>query len=335
MGFLGRLLKSISGGDEVVTSDQLLYNKVIGFRGIVEGVGCSTVLQNTAVAMMDSSNMKIVILDMNMLYPCQFDLFECDLDEKGKGDIFDYARGTKLADTLYSSKYQQIKVAGFKRRTVIDMVSISEDSDVIVKYIDELKNYFDVILVDLSQETTNMAIFASIKCNKIFTVADTSRKCLGNVLNSINYTTTLGTSYAKCRRLIVNKDIPEVNSGVKVLNDEFKFNTVATIPFTKSIVQMGIAGKPFWGMPTKEQAITDAHIAIQAVVDDILEKNDDTGAVAIKSRGKKAKKEDFDDIPVVQVQRKAGVTNEDISFEDEPISSVDVVNPIFEDDKRR
>lgn len=333
MGFLGTLLKSISGGNEVVTSDQLLYNKVIGFRGIVEGVGCSTVLQNTAVALMDSSNMKIVILDMNMLYPCQFDLFECDIDEKGKGDIFDFARGAKLADTLFSSKYPQIKVAGFKRRTVIDMVSIAEDSDVISKYIDELKNFFDIILIDLSHETTNMAILSSIKCNKIFTIADSSRKCLGNVLNSINYITTLGTTYAKCRRLILNKDIPEVNSGVKVLNDEFKFNTIATIPFSRSIVQMGIAGKPFWGMPTKEQAITDAHIAIQVVVDDILEKNDDTSAVAIKKRGKKAKKEDFDGVPMVQAQRKADVLNEDINFDDE-FSSSDVVDPHFEDSQR-
>lgn len=336
MGFLSTLLKTVSGGNEIITSNQLLYNKVIGFRGIVDGVGCSTILQNTAMALMDACNLKIIVLDMNMLYPCQFELFECDLDESGRGDILDYARGEKMANTIFSTKYSQIKVAGFRKRNVIDMVSISDDSSVIVKYIEELKNYFDIILIDLSHETTNMAVEASIKCNKIFTVADISRKCLSNVLNSINYVTTLGTSYAKCRRLILNKDMNEINSGIRVLKDEFKFNMVGVIPFSKTIASKGVDGKPFWGIPTRDSDITQAHITIQSVVDDILETNDDTSAVAIKKRGTKVKKEDFDGIPLKKAQRKEFESDsEDINLDlDDDMQGGSSLNPVYQDDKR-
>ena len=74
MGLLSKLLGSISGNNDMKVSEQLLFDKVIGFRNIVPGCGASTIVQNIAIALSEKTKFNICILDTNLLYPVQYPL---------------------------------------------------------------------------------------------------------------------------------------------------------------------------------------------------------------------------------------------------------------------
>lgn len=273
MGIVSNLFSGVmsllsGGAGEIKVSEQLLFDKVIGFKGVCDGAGASTVLQNVAVMLSDTTRYKVCVVDTNMLYPCQASLLGCsDIKE----DVFDFDRGASIGKILWESNWNGVSVVGFNNRTVVDMVGVLESARVFDKLLDELKTFFDIILIDLSHEPTNFAVQAAIKCNKIFLVSDTSMKNTSNIVRSVNYLATLGVSLAKCKRVIINKTT-SVNSGITNILGELGLEVFDSIPFSHLIYTQGIAGKPFYGLATRDSDITQAHIVIQRLVNDIIEK---------------------------------------------------------------
>lgn len=258
-----------SGGTgEVQVSEQLLFDKVIGFKGVVDGAGASTLVQNVAIALSDTTRYKICVVDTNMLYPCQFELLGCSDDIKY--DVLDFDRGIKIGNIVNDTKYSNISVVGFKDRTVVDLVAVTEGLNTYDKLLQELKMYYDIILVDLSHEPSNFATEAAIKCNKIFMVCDESLKCTSNLVHAYNYITTLGVSITKCKRIILNKTTA-INTGIRGTISELKLEVFGEIPFSENIYKQGVAGKPFYGLATRDGTITEAHVLINRLLKDIIE----------------------------------------------------------------
>ena len=93
MGLLGKVLSTISGNNDLKISEQLLFDKVIGFKSIVPGCGASTILQNVAIALSESTKFNICVLDTNFMYPIQYPLL-CAGELKNKEndlDILDFS----------------------------------------------------------------------------------------------------------------------------------------------------------------------------------------------------------------------------------------------------
>ena len=83
MGLLSKVLSTISGNNDLKISEQLLFDKVIGFKSIVPGCGASTILQNVAIALSESTKFNICVLDTNFLFPIQYPLL-CAKDMNSK-----------------------------------------------------------------------------------------------------------------------------------------------------------------------------------------------------------------------------------------------------------
>ena len=71
MGF-AEVLGLFSGNEADAQHEKLLFNSVIGFRGIVDGVGTSTILASLAIALSERTNKRICVVDTNILYPLLF-----------------------------------------------------------------------------------------------------------------------------------------------------------------------------------------------------------------------------------------------------------------------
>ena len=270
MGIFSELLALLSGGKgEVAVSEQLLFDKVIGFKGIVDGCGASTLVQNVACALSDNTKYKICVVDTSMLYPCQHELLGSSDDTP---DILDFARGMNFGEIVNSTSFSNVYTVGFKDRTVVDLVAVTEDTNTFDKLLDELKKFYDVILIDLSHEPSNFATEAAIKCNKIFMVCDTSMKATSNIVKAYNYITTLGVSLTKCKRVILNKTI-NIASGVNTILDELRLEKFGEIPYSDLIYKQGVTGKPFYGLATRDAGITEAHVVLGRIVNDIIEKS--------------------------------------------------------------
>ena len=334
MGIIRNLLSLFSGGTgEVRVSEQLLFDKVIGFKGVVDGAGASTIVQNIAAALSDTTHYKICVIDTNMLYPCQFELLGCSGDNKY--DIIDYTRGIKIGEIVNESRHGNVSVVGFKDRTVVDLVAVTETLGDFDKLLNELKMFYDIILIDLSHEPSNVATQAAIKCNKIFMVCDESVKSTSNLIHAYNYITTLGVSLTKCRRIILNKTTA-INTGIRGTISDLKLEIFGEIPFSEAIYNRGVAGKPFYGMATRDSTITEAHILIEKLRKDIIEET------PLNRKNLKDSKEKHSKETVAEID----FSNEDSESIEEPIKekltysepdvfgkgeSQDDVEPVFSD----
>lgn len=275
MGLLSKVLSTISGNNDMKVSEQLLFDKVIGFKSVVPGCGASTILQNVAIALSESTKFNICVLDTNFMYPIQYPLLTVnDSVNKGKEkepDILDFAGD--MSQIVRNTAYPNIYIAQLENRTVIDMLSGKDTESGITKLIANLKTYFDIILVDLSYELTNISIHSAIKCNKIFHVADTSLKCLYYIKKSVNTMVTLGVPLAKCNKVIVNKMLDNVDLGVESTLKEAGMDIVGGIPLSMDIAIFCASGQRIYGGMSKDKGVTEFNKLINKVLENIVEKN--------------------------------------------------------------
>ena len=273
-GILSKLLKTMSGNHGMTISEQLLFDKVIGFKGIVGGVGVSTIIANTAMALSDKTSYNIGILDTNFLKSALYPLlFNGDdlllLDKKAKKDILDF--NGDISEISISTNIKNVYLVALNNRTIVDMLSTKDSNTVIEKVITSMKNYYDIILVDLSQETTQIATYSAIKCNKIYYVAEPSVRCTYNLRKTINTMATLAVPFGKANKVIINKEIYSMNTGITDVLEKAGLEIIGSIPLSEDIARYGASGRKIWGRATKSNAISDFHILIEDLIDDILQ----------------------------------------------------------------
>lgn len=275
MGLLSKVLSTISGNNDMKISEQLLFDKVIGFRSIVPGCGASIVLQNVAIALSEATKFNICVLDTNFLYPIQYPLLtSSDMKQKEKEkepDVLDFAGD--MSQIVRNTSYSNIYIAQLEKRTVVDMLSGKDTESNITKLIANLKTYFDIILVDLSHELTNVNIHSAIKCNKIFHVADTSLKCLYYIKKSINTMVTLGVPLAKCNKVIVNKMLDNVDLAIESTLKEAGLEVLGGIPLSMDIAIFCASGSRIYGGMSKDKGVTEFNKVINKILENIVEKN--------------------------------------------------------------
>ena len=264
----------MSGNNDLKISEQLLFDKVIGFKSVVPGCGASTILQNVAIALSESTKFNICVLDTNFMYPIQYPLLtSSDNESKAKQkepDILDYAGD--MSKITRKTSYPNIYIAQLEKRTLVDMLSGKDTESGITKLIANLKTYFDIILVDLSYEMTNINIHSAIKCNRIFHVADTSLRCLYYLKKSINTTVTLGVPLAKCNKVIVNKLLDNVDLGLSSTFKEAGLEIIGGIPISMDIAIFCASGQRIYGAMSKDSGVTEFNKVIGTILGEILEK---------------------------------------------------------------
>lgn len=270
MGVLSRLLGAVSGNNNLKVSEQLLFDKVIGFRGIVPGCGTSTIVQNVAVALSEKTNFTVCVLDTNFLYPVQYPLLVSTESKEKNKDFLDYSGD--LSDITIQTQFNNVYLVHLNERTIVDMLSGKDTEVVINKLIQNLKSFFDVVLIDISTEFTNIAIHSSIKCNRIYQVGDSSMKSLYHVKKSINTMSTLATPLAKANKIILNKQIPDVVLGVKTAMEEAGLYVIGEIPLSVEIAANGATGKKIYGAISKNREVSLFNRVIDEVIEDIAEK---------------------------------------------------------------
>lgn len=269
MGVLGKALGLFSGeGKELKVSENILFDKVIGFKGIVEGVGASTVLQNTAIAIATKTALSVGVIDVSFMFPAQYDLLTNATNTVEVNDIIDF--NEDISEIMYPSKYKNIRVTGFKNRSIVDMMSTRDSGQRIVKIIEEMKKYFDIILIDLGNEYTQTFVEAAIKCNRIYTIVEPSMKCMVNLQKSVNTMASLAIPFYKCRKCIINKAVDNVNAGTINALQDMSFEVMDTVPLSIEIARCGVVGSKLWGAVSKGKDITQFNYAIDKIMSDIL-----------------------------------------------------------------
>lgn len=269
MSFLSKLLGVISGNKGLKVSEQLLFDKVIGFRGVTPGVGTSTIVQNTAIALSESSSFSICVLDTSYLYPTQYPMLVNKPDQLNRKDLLDFAGD--LSEIITLTSYRNVSLVSMSNRTVVDMLSSADSELTVEKLMGALKSYFDVVLVDLSYETTNIATHSAIKCNRIINVVDQSLKSIYHLRKSINTMVTLAVPLAKADRVIINKVVPDVLSNTNKVIADSGLKVIGEIPFSQEIAKAGVTGKRLYAPKATNRDIYTFSSVISSILTDVIQ----------------------------------------------------------------
>lgn len=268
MGFLSKLLGVISGNNGVKVSEQLLFDKVIGFRGVTPGCGTSTIVQNVAIALSEQTNYSICILDTAYMYPTQYPMLVSKEAQRDK-DMLDFSG--ELSDIVTITNQRNVSLVSMNNRNIADMLSATDSDLTVDKIVGALKSYFDVILVDLTYEMTNINTYSAIKCNRIFNITDQSLKSVYYLRKSLNMMVSLAVPIAKANRIIINKVVPDVLSNTSKVAEEAGLKVVGEIPLSYEIAKLGVTGKRIYTPKATNREIFLFSTVIDAIIEELLQ----------------------------------------------------------------
>ena len=268
---MGNMLGLISGGNELKLSENLLFDKVIGVRGIIDGVGVSTLVQNMAISIADTTSNTICVVDTHMLDPAQE--FLLGIQGEVKKDLLDYAKGG-ISEVVYRTRYSNVYLAMYQEPELPEMLASKECQRTISDFFEEVKSFFDIVIVDLSHEPTHARAESAIRCNRIYTVLTPSLACLSVMQKSLNEAASLAVPLHKMHKCILNQTVSDVNSGVESAIKKYDLNLLASIPYSEDIARLGVTGERIWGSFSRSRAIGAFNTALDIIKEDCMERND-------------------------------------------------------------
>lgn len=267
MGFGTTILGKISGSGSLEASERLLFNGVIGFRGAVDGVGCSTIVQGLAHAFSDRTHKRVCVVDTHILYPAMYGLLCNPFDSDVKATLKDwFSTEVGIPERIIDTKFKRISLLGCFNRRITDVFSTTDTIKLVDDTFEVLKDLFDIILVDLSHEFTQIAMCAAIKCNKIITIIDPSATCINNLTQSLNNLAISAVPFGKFTNTIINKYSDKGYLGLSSIVAKSKLNTIGVIPYSRMIFENGARSRSNWGANTPDAGVEE----FNAVIDNLL-----------------------------------------------------------------
>ena len=266
MGFL-ELLGKMSGESSVENQEKLLFNHVIGFRGIVEGVGCSTIVQGLANAISTRTKLRVCVVDTSILYPSQYALLCDPFSSDVRLTIKDwFSADVSIPERIIDTRYKRVSLLGCFNRRLTDAFSASDTIRLVDETMDVLKGLFDIIIVDISHEWSQIAMTMPRYCNKIFTVVDPSSRCVNNLMESLNNLAICAVPFHKYTSAIINKSSKSGLLGIDGILKRSKLDPVAVIPFSQKIFENGTMGRSNWAIATPDPTIEQYNQAIDTLL---------------------------------------------------------------------
>jgi len=279
------ILKHTSGSAMTRNLRYNIFYQVIAFRGVVEGVGTSTLVANTALAIAELG-LTVCVIDTSILAPVQDVLLktpEAVLEEKPDSEHLDWfdMPYTKKSPLHVSSLNHNVSVLSFKGKhhTVVDLLSTNDSPTLVDIALTELHNKFDIILIDTCHELSEVNTACLQQSQQIIQVWNDSPTVLATLESFITNSITISCPLDKMRNVIMSKMVKDVMGSPDELLKQYRLNKIATSYLSEEIGMLLVTGKQLWQSPSSNQMVIDYTNAIVDIVCYILNIRDekDTG----------------------------------------------------------
>ena len=279
----GSVLKQVSGSG--VTRDVKfdIFYQIIAFIGVRDGVGCSTLVANTALAIADLG-LTVCVVDTSILSPTQDILLKTNYkdkvyDESKRLDWFDMPY-TKQSVLHESGLRKNISVLSFygKNRGVIDMLSVNDSMDLVDMAYTELHTKFDIILVDICSEVTSVNTAALQQSQHVIQVWSDDPITTQNIDNFINKCATLSSPLDKMRNVVFSMIMDDVVGSLDPLAAQYRLTKLGHTVFSKDVRRISVLSKPIYQYATTDEDVityTECILAIACHICNIREDDDD------------------------------------------------------------
>ena len=238
------IIKKLSGAEH---SNSIGLSKVpdniIAVVGAAGGVGTSTLVANTAVAL-DRMGLHVLVVDTNLQYPSAHTFFGI---EQGinKKDFVSFLLGKDNIGSCLQ-RFGGISVLCANNRTMLDSINCDNDkcSENLIHAIKEVRELFDVILFDCGRnaehDIVNTALFLA---DAIYVVWDESIGCVSNTDRIKCNLALSGIEVGSKIKLVLNK-----RTSVHYSKKAYKglgLEMVGLLPFDVAVIESGLRGEIF------------------------------------------------------------------------------------------
>ncbi len=175
--------------------------KVIGFWGVKGGVGTTTLVANTAISLANRGK-KVIVMD----YDLQYGDLNLQLNVDPKDTIVELARDSEGTSIERINSTVVMHPSGFSVLCAPKAPEYAEyvTSEHAKKIIENVRPYFEYILIDLGTNYADTTLVAMENCDEVQLVANLDISCLKGLKSAMNILETL--RIADKAQLVINKN---------------------------------------------------------------------------------------------------------------------------------
>lgn len=235
------IIKEMSG--ERIKPRKKLIDNVFGFTGASGGVGVSTLVTNLAY-MISEKGFKVIVLDLNIMYPSQGMAFNIQPEIK-KNDLVSYLLGKNgLGESI--ENMGAISVMYANNQGITSLLNVEEDIPLenFRQAIYRLRKLYDVVLLDIPRELEHMLSNTAIySCDTLYMVMDESLNSVVNIEKFRKNAAFTGVDTYNKMKVIMNKrtSVHYTDYIFKKLNLEL----LEVLPFDVEVIECNLKSKVF------------------------------------------------------------------------------------------
>lgn len=255
------VLRQTSGSSYTREIKYNIYYQIIAFYGVVDGIGTSTLVANTALAIAETG-LTVCVIDTSMLAPSQDVLLNtetAELEEDGKTEHLDwfdlpYTKKSPLHVSRYSKNISVLSFKG-KRRTVVDFLSTNDSSTLVDIALATLHNKFDVILIDCCHEMSAVNTACLQQAQQVIQVWNDSPSVVANLEGFITNAITLSCPLDKMRYVVANRMSKDVIGNLDELVKQYRCKILATNYLSEELYLNSVTGKKLFRCESTDELV--------------------------------------------------------------------------------
>lgn len=273
------LLKTSSGVSYERSLRYNIFYQFVAFKGVREGIGTSTIVSNTALAMA-KLGLNVCVVDTSILNPCQDILLKTNYDRENKKEgVTDwFSMGfTRNSVLNISGIDRKVSVLSFKNRTIVDLLSTQDSAAAVEFAFSQLATKFDIILIDICNEPTNISTTAMQLAHKLIQVWSNSVTTMRNVENFITNNVICSCSMDKMRYVVTSMTVDDIPTNWDELMKKFHFKHLAHVGMSMEIAHMLATGRILFNAAVNSPDVQQFNDCITDIVCHLLNINPETG----------------------------------------------------------
>ena len=270
------VLRQASGSSYTRDIKYNIYYQIIAFYGVVDGIGTSTLVANTALAIAETG-LTVCVIDTSMLAPSQDVLLNtetAELEEDGQTEHLDwfdlpYTKKSPLHISKYSKNISVLSFKG-KRRTVVDFLSTNDSSTLVDIALATLHSKFDIILIDCCHEMSAVNTACLQQAQQVIQVWNDSPSVVANLEGYITNAITLSCPLDKMRYVVANRISKDAMSSLNELVKQYRCKILATNYLSEELYLNNVIGKKLFRCESTDELVVKYTECIIIIVCHIL-----------------------------------------------------------------
>lgn len=259
-----------------------LYNSIVGFKGVRDGIGTSNIVANTAVTLA-KLGVSTCVIDTSIMSPTQDMLLgtkalDLSVPVKDRVDWFDmpYVDTSVTHISKYAGNLAVLSFYG-KSRNILDVISVRDNEALVTLALDTLLSKYDIILVDFSNEPTKINVELLHRAQIIYQVVNDSPVALDSLDSFVDNMSFYSVPMAKYNRVIVSGISQKLMGSLDSLLERYRYTKVATTVFSEEVDKAIKQGKLIIDYASDSDAINTYAVAIYDLVRELVSVDEVSG----------------------------------------------------------